>query len=157
MTVAELVLAIGLLGLAIVFVLALFTRLISSSTKSSSQTVGLLLAQRRLDQAMREGPPSWGANLSTVPDLPLYEDTQSIANSVYQHDDQNKVDYWQHFRAERVQRKSMGSLWKLTADVVWWPADGSAATVKDVNTTHSDQGRLSVTLERVYYFQDVQP
>lgn len=151
--------AIGLLGIAIVFVLGVFTRLLSSATKSSSQTVGLLLAQRRLDQAMRAGPPGWGATppLSTVDDLPLYEDTQSLATAVYQHDDQNKVDYWQHFKAERLQRKPMGDLWRLTADVVWWPADGAAPTIKNVNNSRPGQGRLSLTLERVYYVSNIKP
>ncbi|MEW6279178.1 MAG: hypothetical protein AB1758_11175 [Candidatus Eremiobacterota bacterium] len=156
---AELCLAIGLLGVVIVFVLAVFTRLMASSTKSSSQTVGLLLAQRRMDQAIRTGPPAWGANppLSTTEDLPFYEENQSQVTGVYQHDEQNKVDYYHHFRAERVQRKPMGDLWRLTVDVVWWPSDGRAATIKNTNEVRQGSGRLSLSVSRLYYHQFVKP
>lgn len=159
LTVAELVLAIGLLGVIVVFVLAVFTRLMASSTKSSSQTIGLLLAQRRMDQATRSGPPGWGGNppLSTVEDQPYYEEAQSQLTDVYQHDETNKIDYWSHFKAERVQRKPMGDLWRLTTTVVWWPSDQAAPTIKDPNLVRQGSGRLSVTLNRIYYHQFVKP
>ncbi len=158
LSVGEIVVAIGLLGVVIVFVLAVFTKLMASSSKSSSQTVGLLLAQRRMDQAMRAGPPGWGTDppLSTTEDLPLYEENQSQGVHVYQHDDMNQIEYWQHFKAERIQRKAMGDLWRLTVDVVWWPSD-VAAPIKSTDNVRQGQGRLSLTLSRAYYHQYVKP
>ncbi|GMU56944.1 MAG: hypothetical protein AMXMBFR33_60900 [Candidatus Xenobia bacterium] len=158
LSVGEVVVAIGLLGVVVVFVLAVFTKLMASSTKSSSQTIGLLLAQRRMDQAMRSGPPGWGGNppVSTTEDLPLYEENQSQSTHVYQHDEMNGIEYWQHFKAERIQRKTMGDLWRLTVDVVWWPSD-VAAPIKSTDNVRQGQGRLSLTLSRAYYHQFVKP
>lgn len=65
-TVAEIVVALGLISLVALAVIGVFSRLMGSTSKSADQAAADLLAQAVLDRAARTGPPEWGGLQSGV-------------------------------------------------------------------------------------------
>lgn len=148
----EMVIAIGLLGVIVVFVAALFTRLLAASTKGTHQTVGMIFAQRRLDAAQRNGPPYWGADAPLSQDSSGdYRETTSNEEGVYFQDDQTETSFYYKFVADRIYADTMGDLYRLNVDVVWWPSTAAVAAQARRTDTGHGTGKQSVTLSRVYY------
>ena len=156
LTMGEMVVAVGLLGILVVFVALLFTRLLAASTKGSHQTVGMLFAQRRIDAAQRGGPPNWG----TAQPLPEdadgdFRETTSGEEGVYFQDDQSQTSFYYRFTADRIKADAMGSLYRLSVDVVWWPSTADVASKARRSDVGHGTGNKSVTLSRVFYHQYV--
>ena len=152
---AEMVLAVGLLALMVVFVAGLFTRLLAASSKSSTQTVGLLFAQRRLDAAQRNGPPNWGAASPISEVAGNYREGSSDSQGVYLTDEAAQTTFFYRFEANRVESKPMGDLYRLSVDVVWWPSTGATAKNAQPGETGHGTGKQSVSLARVFYQHNV--
>lgn len=150
----EMVIAVGLLGIIVVFIAALFTRLLAASSKGSNQTVGTIFAQRRLDAAQRNGPPYWGAKEKLSWDIATgnYWEGTSAQEGVYFQDDQTKTAFHYRFKADKIRAEDrMGDLYRLTVDVVWWPSTDAVASKARTTDVGHGTGKKSVTLSRVFY------
>ncbi|MEW6282750.1 MAG: hypothetical protein AB1758_29335 [Candidatus Eremiobacterota bacterium] len=164
MTVAEVVIAISLVGVLVVSVLSVFTYLLAASSKSTHQTVGLLFAQRRLDLAAQLGPPTWGADapLTWNAGTGIYRedptDTTTLGGmpggGVYTHDEQHKTMFWHQFEARLIRSNQMGDLYQFWVQVIWW-ADESGAQPQV--QWRQGTGRQSIELTRTYYYSNVKP
>ena len=152
----EMVIAVGLLGVIVVFIAALFTRLLAASAKSSNQTVGMIFAQRRLDAAQRTGPPYWGGtDKMTADGNGDFKETTSDSEGVYFQDDQAQTSFYYRFEAHLIKADAMGDLYKLSVDVVWWPSTkGVADKAKTTDVGHGT-GKKSLSLSRVFYHPNI--
>ena len=153
LTMGEMVIAVGLLGIIVVFIAALFVRLLTSSTKGSHQTVGVMFAQRRLDAAQRTGPPYWGAeNPLTKTGVGDYRESTSGNEGVYFQDDQSQTEFYYRFEAALIRSKPMGDLYRLKCDVAWWPSTQAVADKAKTTDVRREMGKQSVSLSRVFYW-----
>jgi len=156
----EMVIAVGLLGIIVVFIAALFTRLLAASTKGTHQTLGMIFAQRRLDAAQRNGPPYWGAQEKLQHDIVTgnYWEATSGEEGVYFQDDQTETMFYYRFRADKVRAEDrMGNLYRLTVDVAWWPSTDAVASKARTTDVGHGTGKKSVTLSRVFYHPNIKP
>ena len=60
LTLAEVVVAIGILAVAGLSVLAVFVKMVGAQSKSGHQVVARLLAEQVLEESCLAGPPNWG-------------------------------------------------------------------------------------------------
>lgn len=152
----EMVIAVGLLGIIVVFIAALFTRLLASSTKGSNQTLGLIFAQRRLDAAQRTGPPFWGLTKAMTADAGGdYVEGTASEQGVYFQDDQAQTSFYYKFQADRIKADTMGDLYRLSVDVVWWPSTADVAKAAKTTDVGHGTGKKSVSLSRVFYHPNI--
>ena len=139
LTLAELVIAIGLLASIIVIVIGLFVKLMNASTKGLDQTVALDIAQNKLDQAAQSSPSKWL----------IYN---SEAHSVTDPRTPTTFHYTltpRELTSNSAADNKMGDMYHLDLEVYWWPEKD-----KEVSTRR-DMGRLSVKLSRVVYIENM--
>lgn len=137
-TIAELVLAIGLLALIAVVSIGFFVRLTVSSTKSEDQTVALELANKVLEEYAGLDPAYWQV---------------ATAEDFSSRDPRTQTTFYYNFRYRRLSQSDarMGHLYRLDVDVSWWPADP--------NNPHAapqrrDYGKLQVHLSDIVFVED---
>lgn len=138
MTLAETVLAVGLVGMIAVVLIGVFSKLLTSTAKNSDLSVGEHLAKKVLDRAVREGPPNWG--------------TGGLANgqmNIYSRDTANQINYLYTVTPTLVTTPAsaypMGTVYQVTVRVEWWKDS------TDSTGSHRDMGRLSTTLGQLVY------
>ncbi len=152
---AELVIAIVLLGVVVTVTAMIFTRMLASTTKTGNQTVGLIFAQRRLEQATQVGPPD--PSDPTGPGWGITNQDEILAEGVYTPDDKLQTTFWNRLTVTPLDDRNampdggrkMGDLFKLRVEVYWWatnPADPRP-------TFRQGTGEQKVELETIYYYQ----
>lgn len=138
LTLAEVVLALGLLATISLSLVALFSKLIASSTKTGDLSAGRILAEKVLDRAVRNGPSSnWGlgGSLGGTRDITTRDEAShttfiySVTPSLL------KEQVWAP-GAWRTTR-----LYHVEVEVYWW--------VDDPTQSRVDLGRLSTNLSQV--------
>ena len=136
---AEVIIALLLLSMMILSVLAVFTALLSSSAKSNDQAIGVLYAEKILEQAR--------ANAKT--NYPAFSPTSNGGQGFYSQDPTNQTAFFYNVTASdldpvyNADPNSPGELWYLEAEVYWWSnAPGKSRT---------GYGALSVRQGRVTY------
>lgn len=152
---AELVIAIVLLGMVVTVVALLFTRMLASTSKSGSQTVGLLFAQKRLEEATQVGPPE----LPGAPGWGITDPDEVLAEGVYTPDDKTQTTFWNRLTVTSLDDRppvagggrKMGDLYRLRVEVYWWATD--PADPQPV--FRPGTGEQKVELETLYYYQRV--
>lgn len=139
-TVAELIVAIGLLAVIAVFVIGLFVRLTASSSKSADQSVALEVASRFLDEYARATPEDWK--------------TVSSKQELQTRDPASSTSYYYRLRYKPIDdgASQMGDLYRLDVDVFWWPTNPSKL---DQTPNRRDYGRLRVSLGRVVFVESI--
>lgn len=142
MTIAEAVVAFGLMSVLSLSVIGVFSKLLTASAKSSDQTAGRLLAKGVLDRALREGPPNWGVggNFSSF----------GGEAALYAHDSLSGTSFVYQVLPNEVvtTTNSMGRLYEVTVTVTWWRDRA------DAGATREGVGRLSTELTRTVYFRN---
>ena len=142
LTLAEIVLTLGLMAVLLLVVVGVFTKLMMSSVKSTDLTTASTLAQTILEHAVRQGPPEWGigGDFSTTGGRAEFytHDTNISTKFVYQ----VKVD-----RATTPPESSMGTLYNIKVIVNWWGEEA------DRTSARPDLGRLSTELTRMVYVE----
>lgn len=140
MTLAEVVLAFGLMSILAVVVIGVFTKLMVSTTKSSDLTAAQLLARSVLDRAVRAGPPDWGVDFTGVGTVELYT-----------HDKTTLTDYVYSVVPVRVTpaggTDTMGELFELRVTVSWW------TDTPDADAGRQGVGKLSTELSRTVFIR----
>lgn len=143
LTLAEIVVALGVLTALSLVVVAIFTRLLVSSTKNSDQTTANLLARSILDRAVRQGPPDWGTggDFSTAGGTATLStnDTTSKTGFVYQ---------VTPVRLTTPDSFGFGELYEVTVIVSWWTDSA------DKNASREGYGRTSVEVTRTVYIRE---
>ena len=129
LTIAEVLVAIALLGTIVVSTALVFTSLLSSSTKSTDSSAALYYAQTQLDEAAKAGPPDWGGLTGS--------------QEIYTHDPVAPTTFSHQLTATLIYsppatRISMGDLYQLDLVVYWWSSSPGA--------TRRGMGQLSTRL-----------
>lgn len=140
-TLAEIVVAIGLLAVASITLIGLFSKLLSTGGKSVHHAVATRLADRVLTRALREGPPNWGTGGTMNGVARLQTHRASVATEF---EYRVTVSPPHEVRDGRAQQ---GALYEVEVEVSWW----TQAT--DGNKGRRGQGQLSVTVERLHYVE----
>lgn len=138
LTLAEIVLAIGVLGIVALTVIGLFVKLLGSQSKSSHGTVGRFIANAVGERAALSGPPNWGMVDINVPQT----ETTRL------HNQDALVTYTTTITATPLRSapasNPMGELWFLEIEISWW--NDEAARV--------DFGKTHVKTSRVVYIEN---
>ena len=113
LTLAEVILCLGLLAMLLLSIEALFHGLLGSSTKSGDATVATLIAQQRLEELVAQQP----SNLSQYGnDFP----TQVLSRDLYTRDSQSPLTFRHRARPELLEdRPNFGRTYYLEVEVYW--------------------------------------
>ena len=141
MTLAEVVLTLGLLATTALTLIGLFTNLLGTASYNSSQTAAYSIAERIAQQAIAAGPPRWGLENS---DLTSVEQLQV-------QDSQQPVDFFCQVVPSRLRTPestlSLGTLYQVEVTVYW---NGSQMSSRSA----PGRGRQQVRTERVVYIEE---
>lgn len=139
-TLAEIVVAIGLLAVASITLIGLFSKLLSAGGKSAHHAVATRLADRVLTRALREGPPDWGT-FGALQGVAQLQTHQASATTEFA------------YRITVTPAKivtsptAQGDLMEVAVEVSWW----NQAT--DGNGGRRGQGQLSVRVDQLHYVE----
>lgn len=139
LTVAEVVVALGLLALLMIVVLGIFTQLLASSTKNTLLQAGTLHADKVLNEAVR--------NARSSP--PAFDPTATGQQGIYTHDETNLTIFYHTLVATPVTTfnpSAPGETWQLEVEVNWWAADAS-----DPTRARPGYGKLYTRQQRMVY------
>lgn len=144
LTLAELMVALGLLALAALAIIGVFTVLIQASAKNREQAQAELLAQNLLERACAEGEPAWGVRgrKGERQELQLSEDGTRY---FYQVDPVSLSEAEQGPEDDRD-----GRSWAVTVTVGWW-LDSAA---EELDASREGFGQQFVKAYRIVYFRD---
>ena len=133
-------LAVGLLGLILLSVIALFQSLLASSSKSNDMTVATVIAQQRLNELVTQQPTY--ANLYGQ-DFP----TAVLAQAVYTHDSQSTSNFYSQAKPELLKDDPpYGKTYYVEVTVYWNTSDPN-----QVAANRHQQGAQSVKSGRIVY------
>lgn len=140
-TLAEVMLAVGLLGLILLSVIALFHSLLASTSKSNDMTVATVMAQQRLNELVAQQPTYRSVYSQDFP-------TAILGQAVYAHDSQSTSTFYSQARPELLKDDgpTFGRTYYLEVQVFWNSADGT-----QVSANRHQQGAQSVKAGRVVY------
>lgn len=128
LTLAEFVLALGLLALLLVSVGGLMTRLLAASSKSSDLSAGMELAQRVLDQVVLRG---------------TYDASQPVTKYyVYGHNDQTPTEFTYQVTSTPVAVPNAPPSYYLVIDTWWLGADKTHDSRANMGKLHARLARL---------------
>ena len=145
-TLAEVVLAVGLLTIISITVAGVFIHLLHASAKTSDVTAGRALARRLLDRAVRAGPPDWGfPQLPTVVGDPSYKEGGTQILMTQATESQSEFFYRVEWDDLKPADTGIGGvsreLYHVQVVVSWW---GDAPDRSQV-----EMGRLSTKISQV--------
>ncbi len=141
MTLAEIVLALGLLSFVALVVIGVFLGLVRTSAKNREQAQAELLTESLLERATSDGPPRWGVGGETAVRLEakLQEDGARFFYQVEPLRLQPDVDL----------ADPDGQAWKVTVTVGWWLPDSGS-----MEASRSGFGDLFVRGVRTVYVRE---
>ncbi len=117
MTLAEVILALGLLAVVGLIVVGVFTKSMGAQSKSSHATVGRLLAESIAEKAVLIGPPNWGMADIDIPETETVRLQNSDSEETYTYD----IDEFVVRGATAT--NSLGVLYLIEITVSWWGED----------------------------------
>ena len=140
LTLAELVLAMGLLAFGALSVIAVFLALLQSSAKNREQAMAELLAESLLEKAASIGPPDWGVSerLGERLEAQLEADGTKFFYQVEAHSVEAKASPWE------------GQPWRITVTVGWWLKDEAP----QLTTSRIGFGNKYVRSVRTVYWRE---
>jgi hypothetical protein len=139
---AEVVLAVGLLTIISITVAGVFIHLLHASAKTSDLTAGRTLARRVLDRAVRAGPPDWG--------FPALVSTSFVGSQMMTtqgSDRQTEFIYSiepSALKSNDVVGGVTRQIYYVEVEVKWW-VDNPTDAVK----SQAELGRLSTTISQI--------
>lgn len=140
-TLAEIILALGILATVSLVIIGLFTRLLASSTKNTDLTAANLLARGVLDKAIRSGKPNWGTSKKLADAGGSVTDMIKLDGN----DSTTEFEYQLEVTRETSNPAAIGQLYRLDVTVSWWSEKGSSKTGRH------GYGKLSTQLSRTVY------
>lgn len=141
LTLAEIVLAMGILTFVALAVIGVFLGLLKTSAKNREQAMAELLTESLLERTTSSGPPGWGVEGQTAVRLEalLQEDG---ARFFYQVDPVR-------LQPDVPLAQPDGESWKVTVTVGWWPPDSGS-----LENSRQGFGELYVRGVRTVYLRD---
>jgi type II secretory pathway pseudopilin PulG len=137
---AEVMLAVGLLGIILVSVIGLFQSLLSSSSKSTDLSVATVMAQERLNELVADQPNHFKVYAMDFP-------PQVLGQTVYAHDSQSPTQFYHQASTELLRDEpGFGRTYYLEVQVFWNTSDPNV-----VSKNRLGQGQQSVKMGRVVY------
>jgi type II secretory pathway pseudopilin PulG len=138
MTLAETIVALGLVALAALAVIGVFSTLMLSSTKTADQAAGELLCKSVMEKAKREGPDNWGL---ADPSALGARQTADIETA----DRSSTTRFYYQLEVSPLSNHAMGTLFLVMATVSW-ASDGSL-------TSQPGVGQLWLQKSEVVYIE----
>jgi type II secretory pathway pseudopilin PulG len=138
LTLAEVIVAIGILSVVLVAVITLFTQLVSSTTKNNLLNLGTLYADRILEQSVKNARVGG----------PAFAPVTTGEESIVSHGDEAATRFAYRVEATRLSDPDPGEKWFLKIQVQWWhdnPDDPAQA--------RAGYGKLSTTQGRLVYIK----
>ncbi|MBS2036743.1 hypothetical protein JST97_17265 [bacterium] len=128
LTLAEFVLALGLMAILLVMVGGLMTRLVAASNKSGDLSAGMELAQRVLNDVVLRG---------------TYDTSQALTTyTLYSHNDQVVTEFTYQVTSTPVAVPDSPPSYFVVVDTWWW---GAGAT----HDSRANMGKLHARLSRL--------
>ena len=140
LTLAEIVLAMGILAFVALTVVGVFLALLQTSAKNREQAMAELLTESLLEKATSIGPPHWGVDGRTG--ARLQAELESDGSHFFYQVDPVRVDT----RPE----PSEGETWKVTVTVGWW----LASDAPNLETSRVGFGNQYVRGVRTLYWRE---
>jgi type II secretory pathway pseudopilin PulG len=153
LTIAELLVATGLLGMVLVTVMTLFAQLLHNTNKNSLLSAGAFFADTVLDQQISQAQQSLSLAADNAdPAFPaaLVEGEDSLATN----DEELQTKYIYRLEAERMDSgvsTDPGQMWFVEIEVRWWSDDVDGSAMR------AGMGNLSVKRGRLVYLTGPQP
>jgi len=139
-TLAEVILSLGLLAIILVCVIGLFQNLLASTTKSSDLTVATIVAQQRLNELVAQREQNLAAYGMDFP-------TSVVNQELYTHDSATATTFHHRATSELLYLDpAIGKTYFLEVLVYWFTADPN-----QVAKNRMGQGKMSVKMGRVVY------
>ncbi len=135
LSLAEIVVALGLVALVSLAVIGVFSSLLLSTAKTSTQAGAELLAKSLLDRAVRQGPPNWSTG------------NETIAHRLELGDKQAPTTVFYRIEVQALQKHSMGELHQVSV-TVFWDQEGQSQGYR------VGQGKTWVEQTRVVYIDE---
>lgn len=140
LTLAEVVLAIGILAFVALTVVGVFLALLRTSAKNREQASAELLTESLLERASVSGPPDWGVGRQVGTRLSLEQPTGG-AQFFYQVDP---------LRVSTGVSPEPGQTWQVAVTVGWW-LENDSSTVESARVGFGNQFVRGV---RTVYWRD---
>lgn len=122
LTLAEVVLAMGILAFLALLVVGVFLALLKSSAKNREQAMAELLTEKFLEKAAAEGPPDWGVGKEKV-GTRLEEEPLELDRTAGKELDRTRFFYQVDSELLETEPKTTaGATWRITVTVGWWLA-----------------------------------
>lgn len=136
LTLAEVIVAIGILALLLISIIALFTQLMASTTKNNLVNLGTLYADRILEQSVKNANPG----------DPAFSPLRTGEESVISHGDESVTTFAYRLEANKLSGPDPGEQWMLKVEVQWWHNDPN-----DPAKSRAGFGKLSTKQQRLVY------
>jgi hypothetical protein len=146
LTLSEVVMALGVMTALSLVIVAVFTKLLISSTKNTDLTTANLLARSILDQTVRKGP---GQN-PNEPDFHKFT-TPGEKVSLSTNNKNSKTKFVYEVRSQRITNEAdstLGNLYNVEVIVSWWSDEA------DESNSRADYGKLSTQISRTVYVKE---
>lgn len=144
LTIAELLVATGLLGVVLVTVMTLFGQLLHNTNKNSMLSAGAFFADSVLDQqigAAQERLLAGSDVFDPAFDPTIVEGEETLATS----DEELQTKYIYRLVAEEMEIQSSGQMWFVEVEVRWWNDD------LEGDSARAGMGNLSIKRGRLVY------
>ncbi len=150
MSVLEVTIAMAILAVTTLGVIAVLTRIMVAQSVSSHQTVGRLIGESVLQEALLAGPPTWGVGDLTV--------VRTRVAQVGQRSESSEFSYQVIVRQVPDRNRSgavmfdhgsgsinMGDLWEVRVQVWWNSEDGPKGAI--------ERGTQSLFVSKLVYIE----
>lgn len=137
-TLGEVLIALGLLAVVLVFLVGLFVQLFATSGKGLDSTIALQMAESLMAEANDALPSRW--------------DTLNRDELVYNRDPQNPQSFHSRLTYVKLREEPMGDVYQLLVEVYW--SDQAPAATSDYRRGY---GKQSVTLNKIIYVANMKP
>lgn len=135
----EMVFSISVLALALIFIIAVFTKMLASTSKGQDMTVATYLAQSELDKMLNDP-----ALLRSRAGIFTYTADTSFTDSL------NKTTYFfQINTTPLISSATDAQLYNVEANVYWW-----GGTEASPSAMREGVGKTSLQLSRLYYLRN---
>ncbi|MBI3924714.1 MAG: hypothetical protein HY319_04175 [Armatimonadetes bacterium] len=144
LTIAEVVISIGLLALLLSSVLVLLNQMVASTARNADLTVGSLFAESLLETCIREARTT---PFPTPAFDPVVASMGGGAEGIYTHDSAQQTTFLHKLTATPLGPTGLVTeTWYVEVEVNWWASDTSQA-----GQSRAGLGRLSTTQGRLVY------
>lgn len=143
----ELVLSVFILALALIFIIAVFTKMLAATSKGADMTVATYLAQSELDKMLND-PVRLRDIVNNTTSSFLYTGASNLAYTTDFTDSLNRTTYYFQITAQPLINDAFTErqLYYVEANVYWWEESPDAV--------REGLGRTHLRLSRLYYLRD---